>query len=168
MRIIKEILGFIIGLLEFVGLRYPVKHYIEKVSDELWRGSRLNPEDYQILRNNGIKLIVNLCAEKDLDTKLAAIVGIRSIRIKVIDNTCPTLEQIQIFLLLFNDMRNTPMFVHCEAGKGRTGIFVACYRMSKQRLVLEDALNDAKKHGLTLYNQELFLKEFARIIRRHI
>lgn len=36
------------------------------------------------------------------------------------------------FLDFANDPAHQPTYVHCEAGKGRTGCAVACYRMAIQ------------------------------------
>lgn len=155
-------IGMLIGLLEMIGLKYPVKHYQERVSDALWRGSRLrDAAAYQDLKTRGFNLIVNLCAERDLDSFNADEVGMKHARIKIIDNTAPRMEQMIDFLSLVAKQDNRPVFVHCEAGMGRTGVAVACYRMAVENWTLEQAMEEGKRYGLTIQAQEQFLKRFS-------
>lgn len=147
---IKKIFGYIIGILELIGFRYPVEKYKSQVSDSLWRGSR--DTDLEMF-----KLIVNLCAEKQIDkTKIPVI------RIPIIDNTIPTKEQVEFFLEITRNDKWFPIYVHCEAGKGRTGIMVAIYRVKQQGWLIEDAIIEAKKFGLSLEHQENFIKNYCK------
>src|SRR5438128_2719741 len=63
------------------------------------------------------------------------------------------------FLDFANDPANQPTYVHCEAGKGRTGCAVASYRMGIQGWTDAQALEDAKKFGLQLESQITFLSK---------
>jgi tyrosine-protein phosphatase SIW14 len=159
---LKNLGGLIIGLLELVGLKYPVRTYMFRVTDTLWRGSRLpNDAAYRELEDRGCKLIVSLCAENDMDAIPADKVGLKHFRIPIIDNTHPTESQMFEFLWMTTDPHNWMVMVHCEAGKGRTGVAVACYRMAICDWPFEKALAEAKQFGLTLECQEKFLKEFS-------
>jgi len=40
------------------------------------------------------------------------------------------------------------VFVHCRRGKDRTGVVIACYRMRAEGWTAEQALGEAKQHGL--------------------
>ncbi len=157
----RQTLGSFVGLLEMYGFWYPVKHYQYQVSPDVRRGSRLhnNVRGYLILRIRGIRTIVNLCAENDKDQKWCDELGLRSLHIPVLDNTCPTLSQIETFLEACRTTK--PLYVHCQAGCGRTGVFVACYRMTIQGWSLEQALEEAKKFGLCMPSQEGFLRQYS-------
>ena len=48
---------------------YPVEHYEEQVSENLWRGSRLNQELYDDLTRRGFTLVVSFCAEEKYGDK---------------------------------------------------------------------------------------------------
>lgn len=163
LNLFKEVLGRCVGILEFIGLKYSVTPYKARVSSSLWRGSRLEKEsDYINLKQKGFNLIINLCAERDLDSKMAVKTGILALRLSIMDNTTPTLNQVSIFLRLVTDTRNCPVFVHCEAGKGRTGIMVACYRISVEGWDTERAIIEARSYGLTLESQVKFIRNFSK------
>lgn len=159
---LKNTGGKTIGLLEMVGLKYPVKTYVAQVSPTLWRGSRLpNDAAYLDLKNKGFSLIVNLCAENDMDAKPAEKYGLKHARIPIIDNTAPTEEQMFKFLKLATDPTQLPLFVHCEKGLGRTGTVVACYRLAVCHWTLQQVLDESAQYGQLLECQESFLAEFS-------
>ena len=144
---LKDTGGAAIGLLEMVGLKYKVKHYQAKVSEVLWRGSRLNPEDYADLKSRGFQTIINFCAERDMDTEPAKAAGLVPVRIPVIDNMLPKQSQVTEFLDIARNKDSGVCFAHCESGVGRTGIFCACYRISVCGWTNEQALAEAKSYG---------------------
>lgn len=152
--------GAAIGYAELAGLKYPVKGYEAPVSSQLSRGSRLSSDaDYASLKARGFKGIVNLCAENDSDTAPAAKNGLASLHLKIIDNTPPTEGQMKQFLDFVK--ANQPAYVHCEAGQGRTGVAVACYRMAFQHYTPQQALAEAKQYGMQMPDQEQFILKFG-------
>ena len=159
---IIDIAGAIIGYLEMIGFKYPVKAYRFKVSESLWRGSRLDNKAIGDLKVQGFKLIVNLCAENNNDYKPAALYGIKALHIPIMDNQSPKEFQVMEFLTTVGNPINQPVYVHCEAGKGRTGVMIACYRIVAQKWTVEAALAEAKTFGLGMPNQNEFIQEFAR------
>src|SRR5436190_2186707 len=72
----------------------------------------------------------------------------------------PALDQMKQFLDFAEEAGHQQTYVHCEAGMGRTGVAVACYRMAVQRWDIEAALQDGEKFGLQLANQIEFLRQF--------
>ena len=150
-----------VGYLELTGLRYPVKHYELQVSPGLFRGSRLETaEQYASLRARGFRAIVDLTLEGTKDASLAPAAGLRTLNIPTLDNDHPSLGQMKTFLDFVTAPENQPAYVHCEAGKGRTGVAVACYRMAVQGWTLAQALREAKGLGMAAPNQEVFLRTF--------
>lgn len=153
--------GAIVGYLGMIGFKYPVKEYRYKVSDNLWRGSRLDCEAIADLKAQGFKLIVNLCAENDNDHKPGLLFDIKTIHIPILDNQSPKVHQVLEFLNAVGNPISQPAYVHCQAGKGRTGVMVACYRIVAQKWTVEAALAEAKEFGLGMPRQEEFIKKFA-------
>jgi protein-tyrosine phosphatase len=153
------------GLLELTGIKFPVDHYQAKVSDSLYRGSRLDESDYPRLRQQGIKAIVDLTAEGTRDEKLAPKNGFNLLNVKIIDNTPPSTAQMKEFLDFVTAPENQPAYVHCEAGKGRTGVAVACYRMAVQGWSADQAIAEGARYGLQLGTQIEFIRDFDAKLR---
>lgn len=160
-------IGRFIGRLEMRGLRFPVRHYRAWVEPGiLMRGSRLTEaETMELLQVEGIRSIVNLCAENDTDrTRQEKLqlqrLGLRVEHFDVRDNDVLTRAQIDFFLAWVADPINRPCYVHCEAGKGRTGVAVACYRISRG-WSLTGALAEARVYGMTLPEQIACVSAFC-------
>jgi len=157
-----NIAGAIVGYLGMIGFKYPVKKYRYQVSESLWRGSRLDCEAIADLKIQGFKLIVNLCAENDNDHKPGALYNIKTIHIPILDNQSPKVHQVLEFLNAVGNPISQPAYVHCQAGKGRTGVMIACYRIVAQKWDVEVAVEEAKNFGMAMPNQAEFIRNFAR------
>lgn len=152
----------LIGVAELVGLRYPVSKYEFKVSDGLTRGSRIDdPRGYESLVKQGFKGIVDLTLEGTNDAKGGKAAGLNTNNVKILDNSAPTQAQMKQFLDFATNPKNSPCYVHCQAGKGRTGVAVATYRMAVEGWPPEKAIAEAKKFGCSLPDQLDFLQKFG-------
>lgn len=152
----------LVGVAELVGLRYPVSKYEFKVSEGLTRGSRIEDSaGYDKLKQQGFKGIVDLTLEGTNDAKDGKKAGLNTLNVKILDNSAPTQKQMKDFLDFATNPKNSPCYVHCEAGKGRTGVAVASYRMAVEGWPPEKAIAEAKKFGLSLPDQIDFLNKFG-------
>ena len=154
--------GAAIGFAEMMGLKYGVKQYQFQVSPGLSRGSRLENGAMEDLKAKGFKGVVNLCAENDNDAAPAKKNGLNALHLEIIDNTAPTQAQMKQFLDFATKPENQPCFVHCEAGKGRTGVATACYRMAVEGWPLDKTLAEAKSFGMAIPEQVDFLEQFSK------
>lgn len=159
--------GESVGVAELVGLRYPVSAYEFKVSDGLTRGSRINDtQGYNKLVAQGFKGIVDLTLEGTNDATLGKQAGLNTLNVKILDNSAPTTAQMKAFLDFATKPENSPCYVHCEAGKGRTGVATACYRMAVEGWPADKAIAEARKFGCALPDQIDFLQQFASDLSR--
>ncbi len=157
--------GAAVGYAGIMGLRYPVTEYQTKVSDGLWRGSRLDEKDVAALKQQGIKSLVALTRESNSDEPLAKAAGMNYLRVSIIDNTAPTFAQMKDFLDFVTAPENQPAYVHCQAGKGRTGVAVACYRMAVQGWSTDKALAEAIHAGMAVPDQQAFVRAFGDALK---
>jgi hypothetical protein len=150
-----------IGVIELTGIRYPVTAYESKLDDAVTRGSRKDAEGIADLGRRGFRGIVDLTLERTGDAGPAAAAGMHTLNIPTLDNSHPTEAQMKTFLDFATDPANQPLYIHCEAGKGRTGIASAVYRMAVDGFTYDQAMAEAASHGLSLPNQVAFLKQFS-------
>jgi len=137
-----------------------------KVTDNLYRGGDLSPNDVVWLKNN-----LNIDKIITLDEKVA----------KRIDRTCKLLninhiilpldgtKQSLINLLKHNlkDLLGTGrVFVGCVWGKDRTGFLIALYQCLYLHKNPEDAIKEAKKLGFGVGVDPKFINIFERLIRK--
>ena len=153
----------LVGVIELTGLRYPVSKYEFKMSEGLTRGSRIDDaKGYDKLAQQGFKGIVDLTLEGTDDAKKAQKAGLNTLNVKILDNAAPTQKQVKQFLDFATNPKNSPCYVHCQAGKGRTGVASAAYRMAVEGWPPEKAIAEAKKFGCTLPDQIEFLEKFGK------
>lgn len=160
-----DIGGPIIGFLEMAGLHYSVVPYMAKVSDLLYRGSRPDRKKLLELEEMGCHSIINLCAEMNHDAPYACLTKIPIIYIPIIDNMSPTIGQMVEFCNFTLDPTFQPVYVHCEAGRGRTGVAVACYRIAVEGWSFDSAIAEARTMGLESTFQANFIQEFAEQVQ---
>ncbi len=101
------------------------------VDAHLWRGAAPSPRGYESLAAVGVRTVVDLRAEENLDVDEAHLhsLGLRRVAIPLRDGQIPTPAEVERFLTAVNASRG-PAFVHCGAGVGRTGTMVGAYLMA--------------------------------------
>ena len=152
-----------VGVAELAGLRYHVKAYEAQVDGGLYRGSRLDDAGMASLQKEGIKGVISLCLEHTNDAALASKYGLAFLNVKILDNHAPTMAQMMDFINFAK--AHPPAYVHCEAGVGRTGTAVACYRIYVDGWTADKAIAEAHTYGLQLVNQIAFIQSFATTVR---
>jgi hypothetical protein len=154
--------GEAVGVAELAGFRYSVKPYEAQVDGGLYRGSRLDDAGMAALKQQGIRGVVNLCLENNEDQARAEKLGLEALHVPILDNSPPSIAQMMSFINFAK--ANPPTYVHCEAGKGRTGTAVACYRIAVDGWTTEAAIAEARSFGLSLVNQLAFIETFGESI----
>jgi hypothetical protein len=80
----------------------------------------------------------------------------------------PKLAQVLELLDLLAGPGAPRTYVHCEAGKCRTGVMTACYRMAVMGWTAVDALTEARNFGCVIPGQLAFIQTVgARLAEGH-
>ncbi|OHT12354.1 putative tyrosine-protein phosphatase [Tritrichomonas foetus] len=104
------------------------------VAQGVYRGAYPNYSNFSFLKNLGLKTLLFLCEEDYPPTNLEFLKenGITLITVQMEGNKAPfkTIpnEQMVEALRHLTDVRNHPIFVHCNKGTHRTGTVVGCLR----------------------------------------
>ena len=130
-----------------------------RIDDHYYRGSQPKNGDYQDLAVLGIKSIITLTSE-DTDPNEKVMVektGMKYYQVPMDSKIPPTAAELTEFLRIVNDRDNQPVYVHCAAGKHRTGVMTAAYRLSHYGWTADQAYNEMKqyKFGLALFHPKL-------------
>ncbi|NTW61656.1 hypothetical protein HGB24_03165 [Candidatus Saccharibacteria bacterium] len=142
------------------------------VPGKLSRSGQPTMKAFTWLHDKGWKSVIDLRQDGEkgdpLDTGLPGFekLGFRFLSIQVPDGDVPTEAQVIEFLRFMDDPDNLPAHIHCAAGEGRTGIFVAIYRYSIEGYTMQQAIDEmvlSRPHkGGINEKQALFLNDWAK------
>jgi hypothetical protein len=142
---------------------FPAQAYHEQVGPDLFRSSTLkSSQNIGWLAGMPIKGAVNLQLEdRPGDAALGKKYGFNALHVSIQDNSHPTDAQMLDVLNFYENPANKPCDIHCNAGIGRTSEVVAVIQVLCNGVPLETALADAHQHGMTMPNQEDFVRSFV-------
>ena|GEM_PF-554543 len=132
-----------------------------RVNHSLYRGGQPNNLGIQSLKRLGIKTIVNLRMTNDLcvtEETEARANGIIYTNVPMRGLGRPTDKQV-VKVLSVIETSPSPVFIHCEHGRDRTGTIIACYRIKHDQWTSKLALNEAGQYGMS--NWELGMKNYV-------
>jgi len=103
------------------------------------------PEHLRYLLKNGIRRLVSLSPESRPPMHLFT--EFYWIEIPVEELTAPTLEQIKLFICFTDQARqfDESVGIHDRTGRGRSGVFAACYMIRYCGLTAEMAIQQLRK-----------------------
>ena len=122
------------------------------VSPVLSRGAQPTREGFGQLREQGIRTVVALRWEHSDDAALAGL-GLNSYRLRA-KQWHPENEDVVRAMKVILTPEYQPVFVHCQAGKDRTGLVVAVYRILVDGWSVDDAIDERKMFGATDFWEE--------------
>ncbi|MBX9691282.1 MAG: tyrosine-protein phosphatase [Cyanobacteria bacterium] len=120
------------------------------VSPILLRGGQPRGKGLEQLKAAGVKTIVNLRdGEKDIAREKLEVerLGLKYVSIPMSPFKSASKAQIEKFISIFNDDAAQPIFVHCRAGRDRTGTMVAIYRLETSDWTADKTYNEMVSYG---------------------
>lgn len=135
----------------------------DQVAPGVWRGGQPDQEGADWLVARGVGAVVDLRGDdRDNQWTAPAWGPMERHHVPLPDYGTPTLAQVEEFSRLLQDAsdRGVPVFVHCKAGIGRTGVMVACWRITRG-WTAEDAV--ARERFFSQdgsFRQERYVREF--------
>src|SRR5262249_50152643 len=125
----------------------------QQVGNGFFRGGQPTTKGFQELKAAGIKTVINFRVE-DTERELVESLGMKYIHIPV---DMPVLSRpwkkidaadIDAFFRAIEDRANEPVFVHCQRGADRTGMFVGLYRIAYEKWDGARAYREARQIGM--------------------
>lgn len=116
-----------------------------KVSPALWRGAQPTEDGFRNLERAGVKTVIDLRDSHD-DYDDFSMLGGTHLKYLRIPMHAWDPDQAQLVVLMkvieraLKDPDSSPVFVHCAAGKDRTGYSIAVYRMVFDGWTPDDAI----------------------------
>lgn len=132
---------------------FPPKDQItnyDRVDSKLCRGAQPNAAGLEVLAKDGVTLVINLRQPGDswaVEEQTCKEFGMAYVNVPLDGTSAPSRENVRHLIGLINENKGK-VFIHCQYGCDRTGIIVACYRITKG-VSNEDAFNDARQHGIS-------------------
>jgi protein tyrosine phosphatase (PTP) superfamily phosphohydrolase (DUF442 family) len=121
-----------------------------RVSEQLSRGAQPDAGGFEELKKLGVDIVVNLRHEPDeiaWERALVQTQGLEYVSIPWRGRNTPDTALIAKFLELLRANPDKQVFVHCQRGAERTGVMVACYRMSAESWTADQALKEMDVFG---------------------
>ncbi len=132
-----------------------------QMDERLYRGAQPAPDDYQALKDLGITTVIDLRKDKtDYEQAKVEALGMKYVNIPMTGWTTKD-ESVDEFMKLMNDPATGKVYVHCAAGKHRTGLVGAIYRLEKYGWDYDTAYKEMK-------NYEYFSGLFHRKIKGYV
>jgi protein-tyrosine phosphatase len=117
-----------------------------RASDSLFRGAQPEIDSLDELKKLGITTIVDLRREssglRERERAKAESLGIHFVSIPVGGFDNPTSEQLAQYFALLRQAPPQRIFVHCQFGEDRTGVFIAAYRIAFEHWSADQAYSE--------------------------
>ena len=134
-----------------------------QMDERFYRGAQPEIEDYQALKELGVNTVIDLRNDPtDYAKGAVEALGMKYVSIPMSGWKYPKEKDVEAFLKLMNDPSTGTVYVHCKAGKHRTGLTGAVYRFTKYGWDYDKAYKEMKKYNFTPWWVHHALKTYVK------
>lgn len=128
-----------------------------------YRGAQPKPDDYQSLKDLGIDTIIDLRNDPtDYEKGKTESLGMRYYNIPMSGWKTAEDETVAAFMKIIDDPKTGIVFVHCKAGKHRTGLTGAVYRLEKYGWDFDTAYKEMKNYNYSSWPVHFNIKGYVK------
>src|SRR5262249_55681633 len=132
---------------EFKGIK--IKNF-GQMDQGFYRGAQPDPEDFQALKDLGVKTVIDLRNDPvDYEKSSVESIGMKYVNIPMSGVSRPKMSDVDTFLALVNDPNTGTVYVHCKAGIHRTGVMGAAYRYTKSGWDYDKIYEEMKNYNFS-------------------
>lgn len=138
-----------------------------QMDERFYRGGQPEKGDYQALKDLGVNTVIDLRNDPtDYEKTEVEALGMKYVNIPMTGWKYPKDEHIEKFMQVMSDPETGVVFVHCKAGKHRTGVTGAVYRYKNYGWNYEKTYKEMKNYNFTIWLVHGRLKTFVKDYRR--
>lgn len=139
------------------------------VTEQLYRGAQPDEEAFHLLRDFGIRTVINFRHENKLveqEREIVEALGMNYVSLPWRIQQHPREPVMKQFLEITDNPAAAPFFMHCRRGAERTGVADAVYRHLRLNQNREDAWTAASEgHHLLWYWKPFSNKRYAEFLQ---
>lgn len=138
-----------------------------QMDERFYRGGQPEPDDYPALKALGVNTVVDLRNDPvDYERKEVEALGMRYVNIPMSGWKYAKDTQVDEFMKLMNDPATGVIYLHCKAGKHRTGLAGAVYRLEKYGWDYDKAYKEMKNFDYSSwpvhYNIKTYVQDYFK------
>jgi protein tyrosine phosphatase (PTP) superfamily phosphohydrolase (DUF442 family) len=142
-------------------LDIPISNFGE-INSNYYRGGQPDREGFAALKRFGIKSVIDLRNDpvrQEADWVRAA--GMQYFNLPLSTSRPASAPETEYFLKLVNDEKNWPVYVHCKAGKHRTGEMTAVYRLTHDSWTADRAYQEMRRYKFYSFPFQGSLRDYV-------
>jgi protein tyrosine/serine phosphatase len=134
-----------------------------KMDDRFYRGAQPEKDDYPALAALGVKTVIDLRNDPtDYEKGAVEALGMKYVNIPMSGWKYANDKDVEKFMSLLNDPSTGTVYVHCKAGKHRTGLVGAVYRLNQYGWGYDQAYKEMKKYNYTSWPVHFNIKAYVK------
>lgn len=137
------------------------------MDERYYRGAQPEKDDYAALAALGVKTVIDLRNDPtDYEKPAVEALGMKYINIPMSGWKYSDDKDVEQFMKVMSDPDTGIVYVHCKAGKHRTGLTGAIYRFNKYGWDYDKAYKEMKNYDYTSwpvhFNIKAYVKDYSK------